>query len=55
MHKDAALHIRLPFADRIALERAAQADDRPVGWLVRKIITDWLEAQRATKNLTAGE
>jgi hypothetical protein len=36
------LAIRLPPDQRFALGRAAQADDRPVSTLARKIITDWL-------------
>jgi hypothetical protein len=39
----------LPPDQRIALERAAQADDRPVSTLARKIITDWLREQQQAK------
>jgi len=37
--------IRLAEEDRRALERAAQADDRTVSALTRKIISDWLRKQ----------
>jgi hypothetical protein len=43
------LAIRLLPDQRIALERAAQADDRPVSTLARKIITDWLREQQQAK------
>jgi predicted transcriptional regulator len=37
--------IRLADEEREALERAAQADDRPVSALARKIIMEWLRKQ----------
>jgi len=37
--------LRLSDEDRQALERAAQADDRPVTVMARKIILDWLRKQ----------
>ena len=37
--------IRMTDEERQALERAAQADDRPVASLARKIISDWLRKQ----------
>ena len=37
--------IRITDEERQALERAAQADDRPVASLARKIISDWLRKQ----------
>jgi predicted transcriptional regulator len=37
--------IRMTDEERQALERAAQADDRPVSSLARKIISDWLRKQ----------
>jgi len=40
---NAQILIRLPLAERLALERAAAADARPVSALARKIITDWLK------------
>ena len=40
------LAIRFPPKERIALQRAASADARPVSTLARKIITDWLKAQK---------
>jgi hypothetical protein len=40
------LAIRLPPKERLALQRAARADARPVSTLARKIITDWLKAQK---------
>jgi hypothetical protein len=43
------LAIRLPPDHRIALERAARDDDRPVSTLARKIITDWLREQQQAK------
>jgi hypothetical protein len=41
------LAIRLPPMDRVALERAARADARPVSTLARKIIVEWLRVQEA--------
>ena len=37
------LAIRLPPKQRVALERAAKQDDRPVSVLARKIIAEWLK------------
>jgi predicted transcriptional regulator len=37
------LHIRMAPELRTALERAARAEDRPVSWLARRIIADWLK------------
>jgi hypothetical protein len=34
---------------RIALERAAQADDRPVATLARKIIFEWLREENVAE------
>jgi hypothetical protein len=41
------LAIRLPPKQRMALERAAKQDDRPVSVLARKIITEWLKRNGA--------
>jgi hypothetical protein len=46
MDKDTFITFRLPSADRAALERAAKADDRPMTAFARKIITDWLRANK---------
>jgi hypothetical protein len=35
--------------DRVALERAARADARPVSTLARKIIVEWLRTQKAAE------
>ena len=43
------LAIRLPPMDRVALERAALADARPVSTLARKIIVEWLRVQKVTE------
>jgi predicted transcriptional regulator len=41
--------IRLSAADLAALQRLAEADDRTVSGLIRKIITDWLKARQQPK------
>jgi hypothetical protein len=41
------LAIRLPPMDRLALERAARDDARPVSTLARKIIVEWLRVKMA--------
>ena len=41
------LAIRLPPKQRVALERAAKQDDRPVSVLARKIIAEWLKRNGA--------
>lgn len=41
--------IRLGADERAALEKAAQAEDRPVTAMARKIITDWLRRQPKEK------
>ena len=43
------LAIRLPPMDRVALECAARADDRPVSTLARKIIVEWLRVQKVAE------
>ena len=43
------LAIRLPPMDRVALERAARADARPVSTLARKIIVEWLRVQKVAE------
>jgi predicted transcriptional regulator len=42
MIKERPTSIRLGPEEREALRRAAEADDRPVSALMRKIIVDWL-------------
>jgi hypothetical protein len=40
--RDAQLAVRLSSAEAAALERAAQADERPASSMARKIILGWL-------------
>ena len=42
MAKDPALGIRLEPDERLALERAAKADERALSAMGRKIIVEWL-------------
>jgi hypothetical protein len=44
MAKGASIALRLDDNEREALERAAQADDRTMSALVRKILVEWLRA-----------
>lgn len=45
--KDTPLSIRLEPEMRQALTAIAEAEDRPVSRLIRKILTDWLRKQQA--------
>jgi len=49
--KETFLTVRMPAAERAAVEAAAEADGRTTSSLVRKIISDWL----ATKRGASGE
>jgi predicted transcriptional regulator len=42
--------VRLPQTIRDQLEQFARADDRPVGALVRKILTEWLKRRGAPRD-----
>lgn len=41
--------IRLMPSVKDALERAANADDRTTSWLITKIVSDWLKANKYLK------
>ena len=46
MGKDVAISVRVEPAIKEALERLAEAEQRPVASYVRKLIVDHVEAQR---------
>jgi uncharacterized protein (DUF1778 family) len=50
MPKETFLNIRLEADERAALKAAADADERTVSSLARKIILDWLRANGAAHN-----
>jgi hypothetical protein len=47
--KLAPIGVRLPPAEKAALEKAARDDARPVATMAQKIITDWLKDRKYLK------
>jgi hypothetical protein len=46
--------VRFPVEEKAALTRAAAADDRPVAWLVRKVVRDHLREKGYLESTAAG-
>jgi len=44
MSKTERIQVRFAPAERAALDRVAEADQRPIGQLVRMIVVNWLRA-----------